>query len=74
MVFFLSLSFQSKYLHEGEYFKKEKDSNFSWPEGLQPYLSEGICMLFVLGKKKKISIRKCILHDMNFISKETVLV
>ncbi|XP_015590285.1 probable DNA mismatch repair protein Msh6 [Cephus cinctus] len=30
-----------KNLHEGDYFKRESDSNFTWPEGLQPYLNEG---------------------------------
>lgn len=30
-----------KNLHEGDYFKKEKDSNFAWPEGLKSYLNEG---------------------------------
>lgn len=31
-----------KNLHEGDYFKKEEDSDFAWPEGLKSYLNEGI--------------------------------
>ncbi|KAL7302864.1 hypothetical protein TKK_0004096 [Trichogramma kaykai] len=29
-----------KYLHEEDYFKNEEDSEFVWPDGIQPYLSK----------------------------------
>ncbi|KAF7387459.1 hypothetical protein HZH68_013136 [Vespula germanica] len=45
-----------KYLHEGEYFKKEKDSNFSWPEGLQPYLSEGDSLGLTPAEDKELAV------------------
>ncbi|KAK2589266.1 hypothetical protein KPH14_007823 [Odynerus spinipes] len=46
-----------KYLHEGEYFKKEKDSHFSWPEGLQPYLSEGDSLGLTPAEDKELAIQ-----------------
>ncbi|XP_015186133.1 PREDICTED: probable DNA mismatch repair protein Msh6 [Polistes dominula] len=46
-----------KYLHEGEYFKKEKDSNFVWPEGLQPYLSEGDSLGLTPSEDKELAVR-----------------
>ncbi|KAH0951034.1 hypothetical protein HN011_010133 [Eciton burchellii] len=38
---FWSATTTLKKLHEADYFKKEKDSDFAWPEGLKPYLNEG---------------------------------
>ncbi|XP_012252115.2 DNA mismatch repair protein Msh6 isoform X2 [Athalia rosae] len=38
---FWSASTTLKNLHEGDYFKSETNSDFSWPEGLKPYLSPG---------------------------------
>lgn len=45
-----------KYLHEGEYFKKEKATSFSWPEGLQPYLSKGDSLGLTPAEDKELAI------------------
>ncbi|KAI4503557.1 hypothetical protein M0802_000960 [Mischocyttarus mexicanus] len=46
-----------KYLHEADYFKKEKDSSFVWPEGLQPYLSEGDTLGLTPAEDKELAVR-----------------
>ncbi|XP_011703725.1 PREDICTED: probable DNA mismatch repair protein Msh6 [Wasmannia auropunctata] len=45
-----------KKLHEGSYFKKEKDSNFAWPEGLRPYLNEGDSLGLTPSDNKELAI------------------
>lgn len=41
---YVHIFFSFKKLHEEDYFKKE-DSSFAWPEGLKPYLNEGISLI-----------------------------
>ncbi|XP_012286624.1 probable DNA mismatch repair protein Msh6 [Orussus abietinus] len=45
-----------KKLHEGDYFKKEGDSNFSWPEGIRGYLSEGDSLGLTPAEDKELAI------------------
>ncbi|XP_011644133.1 probable DNA mismatch repair protein Msh6 [Pogonomyrmex barbatus] len=45
-----------KKLHEGGYFKTEKDSNFAWPEGLKSYLNEGDSLGLTPADNKELAI------------------
>ncbi|XP_029035592.1 probable DNA mismatch repair protein Msh6 [Osmia bicornis bicornis] len=52
---FWSSSTTLKNLHEGEYFKKG-DAEFSWPEGLKPYLNEGDSLGLTPADDKELAI------------------
>ncbi|KYQ47660.1 putative DNA mismatch repair protein Msh6 [Trachymyrmex zeteki] len=45
-----------KKLHEGSYFKKEKDSSFAWPESLKPYLNEGDSLGLTPADNKELAV------------------
>lgn len=45
-----------KKLHEGNYFKKETDSSFAWPEGLRLYLNEGDSLGLTPADNKELAI------------------
>ncbi|XP_003699487.2 DNA mismatch repair protein Msh6 [Megachile rotundata] len=52
---FWSSSTTLKNLHEGDYFKKS-DSEFSWPEGLRPYLNEGDSLGLTPADDKELAV------------------
>ncbi|XP_018403551.1 PREDICTED: probable DNA mismatch repair protein Msh6 [Cyphomyrmex costatus] len=45
-----------KKLHEENYFKKESDSSFAWPEGLKPYLNEGDSLGLTPADNKELAL------------------
>ncbi|XP_050450854.1 probable DNA mismatch repair protein Msh6 [Cataglyphis hispanica] len=53
---FWSATTTLKNLHEGDYFKKEKDSNFAWPEGLKSYLNEGDSLGLTPANDKELAV------------------
>ncbi|CAL1689622.1 unnamed protein product [Lasius platythorax] len=53
---FWSATTTLKNFHEGDYFKKEKDSNFAWPEGLKSYLNEGDSLGLTPADNKELAV------------------
>ncbi|XP_066598080.1 probable DNA mismatch repair protein Msh6 [Prorops nasuta] len=53
---FWSAATTLKKLHEGEYFKGEKDENFEWPEGLRPYLNKGDTLGLTPAEDKELAV------------------
>ncbi|XP_046478017.1 probable DNA mismatch repair protein Msh6 [Neodiprion pinetum] len=62
---FWSAATTLKKLHEGEYFKSEFNSDFTWPEGLKPYLSDGDSLGLTAADNMELAISAlggCVFH------------
>ncbi|EFN63608.1 Probable DNA mismatch repair protein Msh6 [Camponotus floridanus] len=53
---FWSATTTLKNLHEGNYFKKEEDSDFAWPADLKSYLNEGDSLGLTPASNKELAV------------------